>query len=82
LPTPVGSVQCKVLVARQGKLVEVFQSPVIRARTPTVPVEVDVSDAQLIVLLAEQADQGPVGDHVLWREARLVPADESQSPPK
>lgn len=82
LPTPVGSAECKVLVARQGKLVEIFRSPVLRATTPAVPIELDVSDAQLVVLLVEQADQGPVGDHVLWREARLAPAAESPSSKK
>lgn len=82
LPTPVGSAECKVLVARQGKLVEIFRSPVLRAATHAVPVELDVSDAQLIVLLVEQADQGPIGDHVLWRDVRLVPPLASQTPPR
>lgn len=72
LSTEVGSVQCKVLVARGGKLVEVFQSPVLRPSSAPVAVEVDISDAQLIALLVEEADQGPVGDHALWREVRIV----------
>ena len=68
----IGSVECKVLVAREGKLVEVFKSPVLRRETPPAPVQVDVDGAQLIVLLVEDADQGMVGDHVLWRDARLA----------
>lgn len=82
LPTPVGSAECTVLVARQGKLVEIYRSPVLRPTAPAAPVEVDISDAQLVVLLVEQADQGPVGDHVLWREARLVPSANAQMPSK
>jgi hypothetical protein len=74
LMTEVGSVECKVLVAREGKLVEVFKSPTMRPSSQPAPVDVDMTDAQLIGLLVEEADQGPIGDHALWRDARLVPA--------
>lgn len=70
--TSLGSALCKVLVARAGQLQEVFNSGVLRAETPSVAIAIDISDAQLVVLLVEEADQGTVGDHALWREARFV----------
>lgn len=74
LSAEIGSVNCKVLVARKGKLVEAFQSSTMRPSDLPVDVEVDLSGARLIALLVEEADQGAVGDHALWRDARLVPA--------
>ena len=72
LGPPPGSANCRVMVARNGALIEVFKSATLRANTPAERVQVDLSGAQLLVLLAEEADQGPVGDHVLWREPRIV----------
>lgn len=67
-----GSVQCKVLLARDGKLVEVFKSRTLRAADPIVPIEIDLKSAQLLVLIAEEADQGTWGDHLLLRDARIA----------
>ncbi len=66
-----GSARCEVLVARNNQLTSVWKSEILRPGQPPVPVDADVSNAQLIVLLVDQADQGPLGDQVLWRDARL-----------
>lgn len=69
---PAGSAQCQVLVGRNGQLASLWQSEVIRIGQAPVMVDVDVSNAQLIVLLVDQADTGTLGDHVLWRDVRVV----------
>lgn len=68
----VGSIEGKVLVARGGALEEVYSSGVLRPTSPAAYVAIDLAQAQLVVLLVGEADQGPMGDHALWREARLV----------
>jgi hypothetical protein len=75
LATSVGSAQCRVLVARDGQLVELLKTSTVRPGDRPLAIDVDISDAQLVVLLAEEADQGSVGDHVLWRDARFVLAE-------
>ena len=72
-PEPlVGSAQCQVLVGRDGQLVKAWQSEVLRAGQSAVLVDADISRAQLIVLLVDQADMGTIGDHVMWRDVRVV----------
>lgn len=77
-PLP-GSADCKVLVARDGALVEVCKTPTLRAPSPAVRVQVDLTGAQLLVLIVEESDQGTVGDHVLWREPRIVQPKKNSS---
>lgn len=67
-----GSIQGQVLVARDGQLVKVWQSQVIRAGDEPVSVEVDLGSTQLFVLLVDPADMGTLGDHAVWRDARVV----------
>ncbi len=67
-----GSVLCKVILVRDGKLVEAFTSRPIHARTPPQAVEVDITGAQTVVINTDQADIGPLGDHVIWLDARMV----------
>ncbi len=70
--TTVGSAQCQVHLGRNGQLTSAWQSEILRPNQPPVNVDIDVSQAQLIVLLVDQADMGTLGDHVLWRDARIV----------
>lgn len=37
-----------------------------------IPVEIDITDAQLVVLVVEKGEQGQLGDHVLWLDARIA----------
>lgn len=78
-----GSVNCQVLVARGGKLVTVQEFKLARpAAQPQDPqqkpvsaqhtVDVDLTGAQLLVLIVEQGDFGQYGDHVFWLDARIA----------
>ena len=69
---PLGSAQAQILVARNGQLTQVWQSAIIRTGEAPVEMDIDVSNAQLIVLLVDSADLGSRGDHLLWRDVRLV----------
>ena len=66
-----GSATCQVLVARAGKLQPVATLNLDRSQTSPKPIDVDISGAQLLVLVTEQADMAQFGDHVLWLEARV-----------
>jgi len=68
----VGSIEGKVLLARGGALEEVVASRVLRPTSQSEYLSIDLKDAQLVVLLVGEADQGPIGDHALWRDARLA----------
>lgn len=70
-----GSVQCQVLLAREGKIQTAYSSPILRSRTPPLQVDVDITGAQLVVLLTDMADVGQIGDHVLWFDARFARAE-------
>lgn len=78
-----GSVTCRVLVARGGKLETVQEFKLARpAAQPADPkqkpvssehtVDVDLTGAQLLVLIVEQGDFGQYGDHVFWLDARIA----------
>lgn len=69
---PFGSTRCQVLVGRDGQLIKAWESELLRAGQPPVLVDVEISRAQLIVLLVDQADMGTIGDHVMWRDVRVV----------
>ncbi|MCC6508995.1 MAG: NPCBM/NEW2 domain-containing protein, partial [Pirellulaceae bacterium] len=69
-----GSASCKVMLARNGQLSDAFQSVVLRHGDKPVSIDLDVTDAQLIVLLVDPADESTLGDHVLWQDARVVTA--------
>ncbi len=67
------SAKAKVLMARNGQLQEVYQSPLLRNDQREYPIDVSVRDAQLIVLIADEADLGHLGDVIAWREIRIAP---------
>lgn len=69
-----GSVRCKVLGAKSGKLVTLYSERLHRngREEPSRRiVDVDISGTQLIVLVVEEDGQGALGDHVQWLEARI-----------
>lgn len=69
----IGSVVCKVLLARHGNLQNVSEFS-LRAddHSASQLVEIDISDAQLVALVVEKADRNQIGDHVFWLDARFV----------
>ena len=72
-----GSVFCKLMIARGGKLEAVSSLRLNRSGLQYASsgfIEADVSEAQLIVLVTEAADLGQAGDHVLWLDARVARA--------
>ena len=68
-----GNVVCRVLLARGGKLEEVSKFGLSRGSEGQTQqlVEVDLTGAQLLVLLVEKGEFGSIGDHVLWLDARI-----------
>jgi hypothetical protein len=76
-----GSADCRVLMVRDGKLQNAAELQLRRAGPPesrTATIDVDISGAQLLVLLVESADLGSYGDHVLWLNARVVNAEPTE----
>lgn len=67
-----GSAACQIMVARSGKLQQVASFNLDRNELAPNAVDIDISGAQLLVLVTEQADFGQYGDHVLWLEARVT----------
>ena len=69
-----GSVACQVMVARSGKLQQVATVDLDRRdkNGASKPLAVDISGAQLLVLVTEQSDFAQYGDHVLWLDARVT----------
>ena len=67
-----GSTSCQVMLARGGKLQQVATFNLDRSETSAKPVDVDISGAQLLVLVTEEADFAQYGDHVLWLDARIA----------
>lgn len=65
---PRGSVGFRVLVDR----VERLSTPPMSARDRPLAVDIDISGAKLLVLIAEFADHAEVRDLADWAEARLV----------
>ncbi|MEM8735539.1 MAG: NPCBM/NEW2 domain-containing protein [Planctomycetota bacterium] len=70
-----GRVRCKVLGAKDGKLVTLYDERMHRdsklapARRS---VDVDISGSQLIVLVVEEDELSAYGDHVQWLNARVI----------
>lgn len=75
-----GSVACKILVARGGELQTVHGFELRRSAPGQAPpvelVDLALQDARLIVLVTDKSDYGQYGDHVLWLDARLTPVRE------
>ncbi len=74
--SPLGSVKCQILLARGGQLesVESFSMTrfAIHETVITHMVDVDLSNAKLVVLVTDKADFGQYGDQVMWLDARLA----------
>jgi hypothetical protein len=68
-----GNVNCKVLVAKRGELMPLKEFSL--GRQPGMPdfvsVSVDITEAQLVVLLVEKGLMGQWGDEVYWLDARF-----------
>ncbi|MEM7476260.1 MAG: NPCBM/NEW2 domain-containing protein [Planctomycetota bacterium] len=73
-----GNARCQLLVARNGKLESAVEVILDRNHKAAAAVEIDVQDAQLIVLVTEEHQKGQFGDHVLWLDARLDEKDTRQ----
>lgn len=67
-----GNVICKVLLVRGGKIETATEFPLSARNAQPQVVDVDLLDAQLVVLVVEKAEQGQFGDHVLWLDARFA----------
>lgn len=67
-----GSATCQIMVARSGELQQVATFNIDRSDASPKLVDVDISGAQLLVLVTEQADFAQYADHVLWLEARIA----------
>lgn len=72
-PANLGSVNCQILVARAGKFTTAMQFELQRnSEFPEhLLVDVDLMDAQLLVLVVDEHDRGQSGDHILWLDARI-----------
>ena len=49
-----------------------YESAVVRGGEPTVPIRVDVHQAQRVALIVDYADRADQWDHANWLNARLV----------
>ncbi|HUY36459.1 MAG TPA: NPCBM/NEW2 domain-containing protein, partial [Pirellulales bacterium] len=63
-----GSVVFRVFVDDR----EAYKSPVVRGRTPVVPISVDVTGAKRLSLVVDFAERGDELDHADWLDARLL----------
>jgi hypothetical protein len=63
-----GSVRFRVY--GDGK--QLYESPVLRGNDAAVPIDVDIHGALLLRLEVDYADQGDLGDHADWADARLI----------
>ncbi len=68
----VGSVECQVVLARNGKLETVKSISISRSANAPQLLDIDLTGAQLFALVTEQGALGPYGDHLLWLEARIA----------
>ena len=63
-----GSVRFRVY--GDGKVL--YESPVLRGNDAAVPIDIDIHGALLLRLEVDYADQGDLGDHADWADARLI----------
>jgi hypothetical protein len=68
-----GDAVCKVLAAKQGKLLPLVEFSLGRQadQPDSVLVDVDITDAQMVVLMVEKGRLGQWGDQVYWLDARF-----------
>ena len=65
---PLGSIVFRVLTDRQSRVT----TPVMTFRDPPRPIDVDISQAKVLVLITEFGDRGDVRDLADWVEARII----------
>ena len=70
---PFGHAVCSVLLARNGKLEKVLEFELSRDESGSSQrlVDIDLTGAQLLVLLVENGKFASLGDQALWLDARL-----------
>lgn len=71
--SPLGDVVCKIFLGRGRELVSAAEFELSRKSGETGPIliDVDITGAQLVVLVVEKALFGQWGDHVYWLNARF-----------
>ncbi len=67
-----GSVRCKVLLAKDQHITEVAQYDLRRSGLNRVPVQVELNGARLLALVVEPLDFSTYGDEVVWGNARVI----------
>ncbi len=74
----VGSVNCQVLLARNGALETVrefkMHRPAKANEDATQLIKVDITNAKLVIFVIDKADYGQNGDQILWLDARISKA--------
>ncbi len=66
-----GSIIAKVLISRNRSLITAWESPILRAGDAPEVANVDVSGAELIVLIVDAADFGDTSDEAYWIDPRI-----------
>lgn len=72
---PVGSVLFRVYLVQEGKFELAYESGVVRAGDPALPLDIGLAGAAALALVIDFADDGDAGDDAVWLDARLVPAE-------
>jgi hypothetical protein len=65
---PLGSVIFRVLTDRQGRIA----TPAMTFRDAPQPIDIDISQAKVLILITEFGDRGDVRDLADWVEARII----------
>lgn len=67
-----GSAIFRVYLAREGKLEQAYESPIVRTGDAPLPVSIDLAGGKAIVLLVDYAERGDQLDHADWLNAHFV----------
>jgi hypothetical protein len=65
---PLASVVCRVLTDGQNRIT----TPPLTSRDTPQTIDLDISQAKLLILITEFGDRGGVQDHANWVEARII----------
>lgn len=65
-------VNCKVLLARGGQLETAQEFQLVQTPDAFQLLDIDITNAQLVVLVVEKGKNSQFGDQVLWLDARIV----------
>ncbi len=66
-----GSVVFRVFTNSGDQWQQVYASPLLRGGDKPIPISVDLTDAQALILLVDYADAADTLDHANWLDARL-----------